>query len=436
MKNISFTACFILFILLSFSCKERSKGKNSLPVINIEAGLNNMQPINLSQFTDNIRYVPIETYANHYFVWTWQCVFSDSLILARGSRFILLYNFKGKCISKIGNYGKGPEEWQYAMNFGFGFNKNVYILSSYGSFDSYNLLEYNLDGTFRNKYKFKRNSTGLIQSWIPINDSLFFGTVSNLAGHEENMGVIFNKNGEIKFKYKNYNILNHEKRIYSSTFGYPKIYRFENDIVLKQFYNDTLFYLTEQYQLIPKYVFNSGRFSIPYFDEKENPRDYGLKTKNSIWVEEVFQTSDFLLFRCNLNDNFPSKRLTPQTVSGPFGIVVESFNTQYTLGIYNKQTGNLILCKPNDTDNILFASGLCNDVDAGPMFRPNYQVNDSTMVMWFLADEFKAHVASDDFKNNTPKYPEKKKELEELAKTISEFNNPVLMFVTFKISKK
>lgn len=52
--------------------------------------------------------------------------------------------------------------------------------------------------------------------------------------------------------------------------------------------------------------------------------------------------------------------------------------------------------------------------------------------MWIEAKQLKEHVASDDFKNNSPKYPEKKKELENIANSLSEFDNPVLMFVTFK----
>ena len=48
------------------------------------------------------------------------------------------------------------------------------------------------------------------------------------------------------------------------------------------------------------------------------------------------------------------------------------------------------------------------------------------------AKNFKEHITSDDFKNNIPKYPEKKRQLEELANSLSEFDNPVLMFVTFK----
>jgi hypothetical protein len=54
------------------------------------------------------------------------------------------------------------------------------------------------------------------------------------------------------------------------------------------------------------------------------------------------------------------------------------------------------------------------------------------MVMFVSAKELKDHVESDDFKNNTPKYSERKKELKEIADNLGEFDNPILMFVTFK----
>ena len=47
------------------------------------------------------------------------------------------------------------------------------------------------------------------------------------------------------------------------------------------------------------------------------------------------------------------------------------------------------------------------------------------------AKQLKDHVESNDFKDIVPKYPKKKKQLEELAKSLTEFDNPVLMFVTF-----
>jgi hypothetical protein len=45
------------------------------------------------------------------------------------------------------------------------------------------------------------------------------------------------------------------------------------------------------------------------------------------------------------------------------------------------------------------------------------------------AFDLKAHVASNEFKNATPKFPEKKKELEQLANELNENDNPILMLV-------
>ena len=108
------------------------------------------------------------------------------------------------------------------------------------------------------------------------------------------------------------------------------------------------------------------------------------------------------------------------------------FNIIYVLGIYNKKTKKLFFCKPTSTDNPLFTTGINNDLDAGPRFFPQAQVNDSTLVMWMTSFDLKMHIQSDDFKNNNPKFPEKKKELQETTDKLTYYDNPVLMLVTFK----
>jgi hypothetical protein len=146
-------------------------------------------------------------------------------------------------------------------------------------------------------------------------------------------------------------------------------------------------------------------------------------------LENVFQTQNYLILDCQFNVQFPAKRLTPKIVMEG---ISSWYNTTRALGIYDKQTKKLIFCKPTSTDNSLFTSGLYNDIDAGARFFPKTQVNDSTMVMSIEAKQLKDHVASADFKNTVVKYPEKKQQLEELANRLTEFDNPVLMFVTIK----
>jgi hypothetical protein len=46
--------------------------------------------------------------------------------------------------------------------------------------------------------------------------------------------------------------------------------------------------------------------------------------------------------------------------------------------------------------------------------------------------QIKTLVASDEFKNSTPEYPEKKKEFITLADSLKETDNPVLMLVRLK----
>ena len=52
--------------------------------------------------------------------------------------------------------------------------------------------------------------------------------------------------------------------------------------------------------------------------------------------------------------------------------------------------------------------------------------------MWIDAYIIKEHVASEASKNSNPKFPEKKKELEKLAASLDENDNPVLMLVKLK----
>jgi hypothetical protein len=79
--------------------------------------------------------------------------------------------------------------------------------------------------------------------------------------------------------------------------------------------------------------------------------------------------------------------------------------------------------------------GIVNNLDCGTKFRSiSYFVENGQEYLIGSVNAFKlkAHVASEAFKNSTPKYPEKKKELEKLANSLKETDNPVLMIVRLK----
>ena len=76
--------------------------------------------------------------------------------------------------------------------------------------------------------------------------------------------------------------------------------------------------------------------------------------------------------------------------------------------------------------------GIINDFDGGLNIYPQTTLDNNTVISWINPLELKAHIASKEFKNSTPKYPEKKKELEQLANNLDENDNPVLMLVKLK----
>jgi hypothetical protein len=92
--------------------------------------------------------------------------------------------------------------------------------------------------------------------------------------------------------------------------------------------------------------------------------------------------------------------------------------------VYSKSSG--------ENMEIERTEGIKNDLDGGPNIDLKLTKDDNTVLSWINAYELKQHIESKDFKNSTPKYPEKKKELEKLANSLNENDNPVLMLVKLK----
>ena len=145
-------------------------------------------------------------------------------------------------------------------------------------------------------------------------------------------------------------------------------------------------------------------------DIREDFYEWSNRMNDYLSITDIFQTPKYLLLQANLGN----KELTK------------------ILGIYNKKSKKLFFCQPLNSKNSLLKGGLINDIDAGPMFFPVKMINDKTMAMIISAKQLKEYVKSNDFIMNSPKIPEKKKRLEELANNITESDNPILVLAKFK----
>jgi hypothetical protein len=420
----------IIFLLIISEITNGQKNFKPITTIDIEGSMKKMEIINLSQYARTIRYKPLETKNDLTISNISDCIFSGNNILIRSLRDCWLFNINGNLVKKIGTQGRGPGEYQYVVNARFDNSNKIYIQSLR------DILEYKQDGSFITKYinlfMFNSNMNDYFSEWQFYNDSLIFGHIPNNRGSSSYKALLIDKTGNVIFKYKNYDQFKiSEDELRRSLDTEAHIYQFNRILYYKSLTNDTLFYLDKQYNLVPDFIFNLGRYKEPM---KERTIKFKEETTNLyLLISKVFQTKDYLIFNCDFGDHFPAKRLTPKKLKLPNGNEIITWtNTRMVLGMYDKRTRKISFSKPSNTDNLLYTSGIYNDIDGGPRFFPQVQVNDSTMAMWIDPKQLKDHVASSDFKKNIPKYPEKKKELELLTNSLSVFDNPVLMFVTFK----
>ena len=408
---------FILF-------QDNKEIKNPLVHIDIQGNMKKMEVVNLSQFTDDISYIPFETKDNNFVPAGDISVLGNRILVGSLGGGCLMFDSKGKFISKVGSIGAGPGEYKSCTLIGFGDDNKIYIQSLF------DLYEFSNTGVFEKKYSkaFRFEDMYTIESVFPINNGLFFGHIPNSTGQIKYKALISDKSGVMLHHYNNSIIFNRTKPLGSTLEMFAHIYKFKSSIYYKEYFNDTLFCLNGKYELIPAYVFNLGKYKEPVSERAKIPPS--TKTSNYLYIRHVFQTDKYLFIITNFNKYFPATRLTPMYL--PMAGDREFwYNTSYALGIYDKTKGDLTFCKPTSTDNPLFTSGIYNDIDAGARFFPFKMINDSTMVMWIEAKQLKDHVASQDFKRSIPKYPEKKKALEDLANKLTIYDNPVLMVVTF-----
>jgi len=221
--------------------------------------------------------------------------------------------------------------------------------------------------------------------------------IDNSDGQAEHSFLLINPNADIIKRY--YNKYNFEMSgPIVAVADVPVRYHYNNTLFVKEAYSDTIFFFDE-YEFVTRYIFNQGegKLTTDVFG-----MDLITEGHKYISFRRIFETSQFL------------------------------FVTYW----WNKQGLTMIKCKDGGKiaifDNEI---GLINDIDGGIGFIPEKAITKGGteyLLTWLDSHKFKAYVESEAFRNSTPKYPEKKKELEKLAANLNENDNPVLMLVTIK----
>lgn len=348
------------------------------------------QEVTLSDIGEDIKYIPISS--DVLFPHIISIEITDSLMFIGAARVGLIeYNTDGEFIRKIGRRGKGPGEYRYGTNFTLDeINQRVYIR------DQNKILVSDFDG------KLIREITSNAGSKISFNNNklYLFGLIGNNEyANPQHYWTVLDTLGNVLYSKRN------------TTKGFLKSnsasgtrcnlrYKYNNKIYYWNQYNDTIFQLKDTL------------YKAAYLFKEDVHR---LTPENSAIEANLFGINQYYVIN----------------------YLIES---QHYLFLKFRQYGKSHFCIydkqeevfKNNTSN---DKHLRNDIDAGLPFSLEEVINfrdNEYLLSWIEAIELKAHVASKVFKNSTPKHPEKKRELEKLAKKLTVNDNPVLILVKLK----
>ena len=390
-KMIKFLSITLIFVT---SCQDSNKKENQIITFDLKE-LPRTSQIRLSDLGSiDIEYLPLET--NEL------CMIPRINDIRIGKDYFLthfftqIYKFKsdGSFIAKIGTEGRGPNEFTVVHDVDIDRkNQNIYLVDGWQK----RFYAYSQDGQIIRTFK-----TPLYASieFRFTDDGILCYNMNQFANVENSYNLI-DTSGRIIKNFTNKYRWEKAEGAATFVFQYENLfYRFNNKLFKKEVYSDTVF------------VFENKDFK-PHLVIEVGKRLISQKTRSEYTTEQI-------------RDNF----ITPINLF-EFG---EFIYYEFIVPLNGHSEGlSYIGSKKNDFEALVDPEkDIINDLDGGPSIWPKTIKDDNTILSWIDASQLKAHVASDAFIKSTPKFPEKKKELEELANSLKDTDNPVLIMIKLK----
>ncbi|MFZ5430217.1 MAG: 6-bladed beta-propeller [Bacteroidota bacterium] len=413
----------ILLLPAHFIACSDSTPDSTLKYIDVEKNIHNFEPFALSTIARDLEYIVLDSSEPALIGALKYIDINDHYIIAADGIKVILFDSKGKYIRKIGNEGRGPGEYLYLCQPKI-MDSLIYLPDASNS----SLLVYNLNGQFERKIKAPgKFSHGLrVNNWWPINNSTFLIHHPNTLGDERIKISSINQHGNILQEFMNSSFFPTGNTYFATSDMYANFISFKDKVYFKELLNDTIWLIGET-NLEPAYILGMGKYGFKMADRALPLADFQNKLSETISSVNFFESPKYLFLVLYFMKHYPF----------PFKKIMYIGNEEREghyaiIGAYCKDKDYFSFVAPSREKDQVERTGIENDIDGGINFLPKYSNNGKELIGWFDAYELKMYVASDAFKNSTPKYPEKKRELERLAKSLSENDNPVLMIVKLK----
>jgi len=349
----------------------------------------------LSEIATDVKYIPLQTNENSLIKYVYDLMPSNNKLFINALSSILCFDNSGKYLYKLDKQGRGPEEYTYITDWDLSPANNLLLILAQNKILLYNITEkgfvyskvVNIQGKPRN-IDFGPDQKSILLSYgSSQGDEPFRNVLINLAGDTLKAipnGYKYVKNSKMMFMAKYENLL----------------FRNNNSLYFKFWLSDTIFALDKSGKISPFLKLDShGKQCTP-----QALADFNDETmSNYTTVSSIFETPKYLIYRYSLEK------------TGKYIV-------------YDKVTKQPSFV---DIKSLKDTKWLADDLTGGVNIEPKFCI-DGILYSWVDALTLKKYVASDAFKTSVVKFPEKKKAIQNLADSLDETDNPVLIMITPK----
>ncbi|MEA1878751.1 MAG: 6-bladed beta-propeller [Bacteroidota bacterium] len=291
MKN---SVLLILLLLLFYGCNRNPGGQ--LQLIDLSGDTSTKDNIHLSDISDNVEIVFLETNDSCLIGNIWDIEVTDNFILIVDQSMykMLLFARDGKFITKVGTRGHGPGEYVQVVDCCFNSNgEEIMVLCNAPNREMH---VYDLNGKFIDELPCE-NLPSRISSF---NSKLYYhhGLPSSQFDNDGySLGVLDNSNIKQLFKRPDNNP-GMALAIHKSHFT-----EIGNQLSFWEMYYDTVYYIDEQSQIVPRFAINHkenyiyANGLIPIFEQSQS-------IGNSTVMLDLLDCKDYIFIKMAVERKF------------------------------------------------------------------------------------------------------------------------------------
>ena len=413
-SNIIIKGLLVILAFLTVSCDHNM---DTLPinVIQLANSVGNYNVLNISEFTTEIKYIPLETNDSVLLSRVMQIICDNEKILIESSRSCWLFDNTGKFCHKIGHEGQGPNDY-LVINKIF-LNENEIFLE-----DRNKILIYDTNGNLVEKINWGSNEMPTEYSGYNYRNILPFKKntyVMNFALYDSGnypQAILFEKQEsglKIIKEYPNSVKLDKLREgYYFHELGV--MYRYKDEMRVHKMINDTVFSIDQNAEMKDVFVFDFGKYRTTraYYEKKEGVDDRYNYSKKFISVNTFCESVNHLFITFDFGNHAPE----------PIEFVNRQGNQSFNPtvhGVFDKRTGELTLMRQPIRGKL----GLKNDIDNGPVIWPQYISSNKELVTNVSAEDFLEY-----YKNTSNPSPQ----MTEVAKNLKYDDNPIVIIAKLK----